>query len=81
VARGWYVQTPAMSFPVEPHSLLPGAHWLPIALRRLYWPLGAGSDLEEINLLRRRELEALFGPAIRERIGPLTKSWICLRTP
>ena len=29
VARGWYVQTPARSFPIEPHSLLPGAHWLP----------------------------------------------------
>ncbi len=29
VARGWYVQTPAFSFPLEPHSLLPGAHWLP----------------------------------------------------
>ena len=81
VARGWYVQTPAISFPIEPHSLLPGAHWLPPALRRRYWRLGAGSDVEEIRLLRRRELEALFGPASRERLGPFTKSWICLRAP
>jgi SAM-dependent methyltransferase len=83
VARGWYVQTPALSFPVEPHSLLPAAHWLPLALRRAYWRLGAGAgdDVYEINLLRRRELESLFGPALRERIGPLTKSWICLRRP
>src|SRR6202035_1259172 len=29
VGRGWFVQTPASSFPIEPHSLLPGAHWLP----------------------------------------------------
>ena len=29
VARGLYVQTPAWSFPVEPHALLPAAHWLP----------------------------------------------------
>lgn len=81
VARGWYVQTPAMSFPIEPHSLLPGAHWLPRRLRARYWQLGAGSDIHEINLLRRAELEALFGPAHRERLGPLTKSWIALRRP
>lgn len=76
VARAWYVQTPAMTFPIEPHSLLPGAHWLPMPLRRRYWRLGAGSDVEEIQILRRRELEALFGPTFRERLGPLTKSWI-----
>ncbi|HET9104578.1 MAG TPA: class I SAM-dependent methyltransferase [Solirubrobacteraceae bacterium] len=81
VARGWYVQTPAVSFPIEPHALLPGAHWLPRRLRRLYWRLGAGSDVDEINLLPRHELEALFGPARRERFGPLTKSWIALRRP
>jgi SAM-dependent methyltransferase len=81
VARGWYVQTPAIGFPIEPHSLLVGAHWLPMSLRRRYWRLGAGSDVDEIRLLRRRELEALFGPAVRERFGPLTKSWICLRAP
>jgi SAM-dependent methyltransferase len=81
VARGWYVQTPALSFPIEPHSLLPGAHWLPKSVRRPYWRLGAGSDMDEINLLPRREFEALFGPAFRERFGPLTKSWISVRPP
>jgi SAM-dependent methyltransferase len=81
VARGWYVQTPALSFPIEPHSLLPAAHWLPKSLRRPYWRLGAGSDIDEINLLRKREFEALFGPAFPERFGPLTKSWICVQTP
>jgi SAM-dependent methyltransferase len=81
VARGWYVQTPAISFPIEPHSLLPAAHWLPMSVRRRYWRFGVGSDVDEIRLLRRSELEALFGPAIRERVGPLTKSWICLRSP
>jgi SAM-dependent methyltransferase len=79
VARGWYVQTPALAFPIEPHSLLPGAHWLPRGARDLYWRLGAGSNVDEINLLRRRELERLFGPAVRERLGPLTKSWIALQ--
>ncbi len=70
VARGWFVQTPARSFPIEPHSLLPGAHWLPPSLRRPYWRLGAAGAWEEIELLRRRELEALFGPALPERFGP-----------
>jgi SAM-dependent methyltransferase len=81
VARGWYVQTPAFSFPLEPHSLLPAAHWLPLRARRAYWRLGAGSDVDEIWLLKRRELEALFGPAQPERFGPLVKSWCSLRVP
>ncbi|HEX4033287.1 MAG TPA: class I SAM-dependent methyltransferase [Solirubrobacteraceae bacterium] len=81
VARGWYVQTPARSFPIEPHSLLPGAHWLPPALRRRYWRLGAQGYWEDIHLLRRGELEQLFGAAERERLGPLTKSWVSVRLP
>jgi SAM-dependent methyltransferase len=79
VGRGWYVQTPARSFPIEPHALLPFAHWLPVPLRRPYWRLGAAGEWEEIELLRRRELEALFGPALPERLGPLVKSWVCVR--
>lgn len=81
VARGWWVQTPARSFPIEAHSLLPGAHWLPAAARRRYWRLGAAGDWEAVSLLSRRELEALFGPAERERFGPFTKSWICVSGP
>jgi SAM-dependent methyltransferase len=81
VARGWYVQTPARSFPIEPHSLLPGAHWLPVALRRNYWRLGATGGWEDVALLRRGELEGLFGVAEPEPFGPLTKSWISVRRP
>jgi SAM-dependent methyltransferase len=81
VGRGWMVQTPARSFPIEPHALLPGAHWLPVWMRRHYWRLGATGGWEEISLLRRRELEALFGPARPERLGPLVKSWVSLRLP
>jgi SAM-dependent methyltransferase len=79
VGRGWYVQTPAWSFPLEPHALLPFAHWLPPRLRRPYWKLGVSGKWEAIELLRRRELEALFGPALPERVGPLVKSWVCVR--
>ncbi len=81
VGRGWFVQTPAYSFPLEPHSLLPFAHWLPVVLRRPYWRLGAADEWEEIELLRRGELEALFGPALAERAGGLVKSWVCVRAP
>jgi SAM-dependent methyltransferase len=80
VARGWFVQTPAWSFPIEPHALLPAAHWLPPTLRRPYWRLGAAGAWEDIRLLRRRELAALFGePILAERMGGLAKSWIALR--
>jgi len=81
VARGWFVQTPAYSFPIEPHALLPGAHWLPPRARRVYWRLGVAGDWEDVRLLRRGELEALFGPAQPERFGPWVKSWVCLRPP
>jgi SAM-dependent methyltransferase len=78
VARGWYVQTPAYSFPVEPHALLPFAHWLPPGLRKPYWRLGVGGGWEEIELLRRRELAELFpgAPVHAERVAGLAKSWI-----
>ena len=81
VGKGWYVQTPAYAFPIEPHSLLPGAHWLPARLRRPYWRLGAAGEWQEISLLRRAELERLFGPALPERFGPLVKSWVSVSAP
>jgi SAM-dependent methyltransferase len=81
VGKGWFVQTPAFSFPIEPHALLPFAHWLPVALRRPYWRLGAAGGWEEISLLRRGEIERLFGPALAERVGGLIKSWVCVRRP
>jgi SAM-dependent methyltransferase len=79
VARGWYVQTPAIAFPLDPHSLLPFAHWLPVAVRRPYWRLGAGGEWEEIHLLRRAEMERLFGAPRAERVGPVVKSWVSIR--
>lgn len=79
VARGWFVQTPAFSFPIEPHALLPIAHWLPVRIRPYYWRLGATPEWEEISLLRRSEMEDLFGPALPERVGPLTKSWVSIQ--
>jgi SAM-dependent methyltransferase len=80
VGRGWYVQTPAWSFPIEPHALLPGAQWLPARWRKHYWKLGAAGSWEDISLLRKGELEELFGgPVFGERMGRLVKSWISVR--
>jgi SAM-dependent methyltransferase len=83
VGRGWWVQTPAWSFPVEPHALLPAAHWLPPRLRRPYWRLGVAGAWEDVRLLRRAELARLLpgGTVVGERFGPLTKSWISVRAP
>jgi SAM-dependent methyltransferase len=79
VARGLYVQTPAWSFPLEPHALLPFAHWLPPAVRRRYWRLGAQGGWEDVSLLRRAEMARLFGVTVLgERLGPLTKSWVAV---
>jgi hypothetical protein len=74
IARGWYVQTPAYSFPVEPHALLPFAHWLPPGARRRYWRLGVAGDWEEIQILRKREMADLFGePVLAERVLGLAR--------
>ncbi len=82
VGRGWFVQTPARSFPIEPHSLLPAAHWMPMRVRRRYWRLGASGDAaDQVWLLSRAELESLFGPARAERLGGLVKSWVSVRRP
>ena len=84
VGLGWWVQTPAFSFPVEPHALLPFAHWLPGSLRARYWRLGvAGTWEPDLRLLRRGELGALFpgGEVVAERFGPVAKSWISVRRP
>jgi SAM-dependent methyltransferase len=79
VGRGLYVQTPAYSFPVEPHSLLPLAHWLPAPARRRVWHLGVQGEWEDIPLLKRGEVAGLFGaPVHAERVLGLAKSWVAI---
>ena len=80
VARGYFVQTPHRSFPVEPHLMTPFLHWLPLAVRRLLlrnftvWglitrpsPAECASYLLNVRLFNRRELEALL-PASDVRV-------------
>jgi len=79
VARRWFVQTPNLWFPLDPHTLLPGYQFLPTALQRRVARLGAaGASHEPVRLLDAGELRRAFPDAriVRERVGPLTKSLI-----
>jgi hypothetical protein len=94
LASRYWVQTPNFWFPVEPHFLTPGWHWLPAwlrveLLRRRRWgwrgpcpdPERAKALVSEIRLMRRSELRRLFPDATlrEERIGPLVKSFVAAR--
>jgi SAM-dependent methyltransferase len=87
--RSYYVQTPNKWFPIEPHYLTPGIHYLPkrwqeTLLRYVsVWgwitrPSRAKvrDMVEEIRLLDAKLMEELFPEAIiqRERVLGLTKS-------
>ena len=91
----YWVQTPNFWFPIEPHFLTPGWHWLPTRvrialLRRRRWgwrgpcpdPRQANDLVREIRLMRATELRQLFPDAVlrQERIGPLVKSFVAVRT-
>lgn len=91
VGQAYWVQTPNFWFPVEPHFLVPGWHWLPesariaiIRRRACGWrgphpdPEEARAAVSEIRLLSRRQLRSMFPGAVvaPEHVGPLVKSWI-----
>jgi hypothetical protein len=80
VGRKFWVQTPNKYFPLEPHYMLPLVQFLPQRLRRLLDQRFCGGAIE---LLKRRELEALFPDAAiyREKVGPLTKSLVAYGVP
>ena len=90
----YWVQTPNFWFPIEPHFLTPGWHWLPARLRiallrRRRWgwrgPCPDAEDaralVNEIRLMRGHELRSLFPDAVleEERIGPFVKSFVAVR--
>lgn len=93
VARAYWVQTPNFWFPMEPHFLVPGWHWLPVSTRVMILrrrPVGwmgrcpdpdfARRIVSEVRLMRRRELARLFPEAtlVPERFGGLVKSWTAI---
>ena len=94
VAPRYWVQTPNYWFPLEPHFLTPGWQYLPEdlrveLLRRRRWgwrgpcpdPAEARLRVQEIRLMRRREMARLFPDArvVNERFGPLVKSFVAVR--
>ena len=94
VADRYFVQTPNFGFPVEPHAMTPFLHWLPKPVRvKLVMRFGLGHwkrqpdvasavrRVDSARLLSGQMFAALFPDAEiqRERIGPLTKSWIAVR--
>ena len=91
VGKVFWVQTPNFWFPIEPHFHVPGWQWIPLNLRvtiirrwRCGWrgpcsdPARARQLVEEVRLMRRRELKTLFPDAmiLSEKFCGLTKSWI-----
>ena len=89
----YYVQTPNLYFPIEPHYKLPAVHWLPESgraevLRHIKGQLPSDASFDQamrlvqsINLLTARQFRALFPDAriIRERFLGITKSFIAIR--
>jgi hypothetical protein len=94
VAKGLWIQTPARSFPVEPHVLAPFFQHLPKGIQRrlarhfTLWgimtkphPARVEEMLSDIRLLTYREMKELFPDCVilRERVLGLTKSYIAFR--
>ena len=94
VAKKLWIQTPARSFPLEPHVLAPFFQFLPRRLQRrmaryftlwglLTKPNAARVEemLSDIRLLTHREMKLLFPDCVilKERVLGLTKSYIAIR--
>jgi hypothetical protein len=94
VAKSYYVQTPYLWFPIEPHFRAPFYAWLPEQMRaRLLMSFDLGyigkaatldqamADVQSINLLDHAQMRALFPDASIsfERVLGLPKSMIACR--
>ncbi|MBN2547602.1 MAG: class I SAM-dependent methyltransferase [Anaerolineales bacterium] len=96
VGQAYYVQTPNLFFPLEPHFLVPLFQFFPFRLQvallqrfNLGWyhrmpsREQAEAHIRSHRLLRRTELQALFpdGKLYLEKVCGLTKSFIVHRFP
>lgn len=95
VGRAYYVQTPYLWFPLEPHYAVPFLHWLPDAHRIWLFSrfdLGYAKRLSYTDAMRKIDhvrivdkplMRALFpdGELVRERFMLMTKSLASVRRP
>lgn len=94
VAKKLWIQTPARSFPLEPHLLAPFFQYLPrrmqtrLARHFTLWglltkpsPARVEEMLSDIRLLTFREMKRLFPGCriLKERVLGLTKSYVAVR--
>ena len=93
--KSYWVQTPAYSFPIEPHYLAPFIHWMPRVIQKKMarwftvwgWMTRPTKEqveamIDELRLLRKKELLALFpdGELMKEKFCLFfTKSYIVYR--
>lgn len=79
VGRSVWLSTPNAASPLETHTLVPLAHWLPRPLcDAIYRRLGRGyfASVDHLNLLGGGELRSLFPPAWREGVD-IRREWFC----
>lgn len=90
MAKQGFIQTPVHEFPIEPHFVMPFIHWLPRAVGRLcvrvspwallsaHSPAVQDAYWNEVRLLKRAELAALFplDKVAPERFLGLSKAWV-----
>jgi len=64
-SKGYFVTTPNLYFPIEPHALLPLYQFYPPKLKRLALQISPGylSEVEDINLLTKSQMKLLFPDA------------------
>ncbi|MEP9403339.1 class I SAM-dependent methyltransferase [Sphingomonas sp. VNH70] len=93
LAPRYFVQTPNLWFPYEPHYRSLFLHWFPepvraaMVLRKRRGFIEASSydqamrEVQDIHLLSARQMAELFPDARieREKVGPFTKSLIAIR--
>lgn len=71
VGKRVFITTPSRSFPIESHTMIPLAHWLPVDVRNIiYQTLGRKHEgmPGELTLLTGRSLKRLFPTESKVRI-------------